>query len=492
MQKSKLLETIKCLSSQELTRLEQFLLSPFFRTEVLEQPVLDLLKYIIQYQPDFDHPDLDRVRVYAHVYPNSPIVKGRLEKAMTRLLKEVRRYIVVEQRLIQTREADEHLLLIRFFKARGNYEEFERIMSHARSSLQEMVVKDEDYYLDMFRLEETYSTHLVWFNDRKTDFNLEPTLEALNTYYVNTHFEYLILHLSKARTVLVGHSTQFLEEQLVESLMAKLPMEQLPMLVIQYKAYKLLLSRPANPDLFLAFTHLLEEKGHLIPLEKLKDFQALARNYCISEFNKGNEAFFQITFDMYKLHLRKGYLYRNGLIHATILKNLVSMGLRVNEQDWVVQFLTDHRHLITGLTFPEEAYHFNMAVCHFYVGAFDEALSLLSYNYDDLFYKIAAKRLEIKVLFETESQILDSRLEAFNILIFRMGGKQLSEIYIIGNKRFAAYLRRIMHPSTLHNAKRSDKIRAELINESTTVVEKEWLLDILNRNQSLKMSKLTR
>jgi hypothetical protein len=491
MQKSKLLETIKCLSSQELTRLEQFLLSPFFQTEALEQPVLDLLKYIIQYQPDFEHPDLDRVLVYAHIYPNSPIIKGRLEKNMTRLLKEVRRYIVVEQRLIQTREADEHLLFIRFFKARGNYEEFERIMSHARSSLQEMVVKDEDYYLDMFRLEETYSNHLVWFNDRKADFNLEPTLQALNAYYVSTQLEYLILHLSKARTVPVGHSTQFLEERLMESLMAKLPLEQLPMLSVQYKAYQLLLSQPASPDLFLDFTHQLEENEHLIPIEKLKDFQALARNYCISEFNKGNEAFFQIAFDMYKLHLSKGYLYRNGLIHATILKNLVSMGLRMNEQDWVVQFLTDHRHLITGLSYTEEAYRFNMAVYHFYVGAFDEALSLLSYNYDDLFYKIAAKRLEIKVLFETESQILDSRLEAFNILIFRMGGKQLSEIYINGNKRFAAYLRRIIHPSTLHNAKRGDKIRVELITESTTVAEKEWLLDIINRNQSLKMSKLT-
>lgn len=481
MQKSKLIDTIGCLHADELTRLEQFLVSPLFQKDALEPAVLALFKYIVAHWGPPEHPELDRDRVYQCLFPDAPLVKGRLEKVMTRLLKEVRRLIVFDQQQRHLKEAEENRLLTQFFLERQHFDEFDRNLHHARAALNGQEIKDSTYFWNWYQLEYTYSQYLTWFNDRKTDLNTEPALLALNAHYVSIQLDFLILHLSQSRVVPLEPGTQLPDASFIEALVQKLPMAQFLTLQVQYAAYRFLSAQPASPNMFMEFTRLLETHETALNDEKLKDYLALARNYCIGQFNRGNEAFFKIAFDMYKLHLEKGYLYRNGLLHGSVLKNIVSMSLRMGEQAWAVSFLEAHRDKITGNSAPEEVYRFNLAMCYFYARNFEEVLSIMSFNYDDLFYKIAAKRLEIKALFELQSTILDSRLEAFNILIFRMSGKQLSEVYINGNKRFVAYLRRILNPGTLHNPKRRDKIRQEMLNE-TVVVEKEWLLDILSRN----------
>ncbi len=480
MQKSKLIETLQCLEIGEMHRLGLFLEAAYFHTEPLEPPVLLLFEYIRKYFGTWEHPYLHRDAVYAQLFTDTPIIKGRLEKVMTRLLREVRRFIVLEMQRKQTDSHEEYLQLARFFDERRNFDEFERHIAAARTALEEETNKDSKYFFKAFQLEESMTTHLAWFNDRKTDFNLDHTLHNLQAHFVGVQLDYWTLHLYQARAVPVEQPKYLSEHALMEQLVAALPLQQLPSIWVNYKAYLLLRSQLANPQLFKDFTDSLDTYKHDLPPEKYKNYLTLARSYCIQEYNKGNKAFFQITFDMYREHLEKGYLYRNGTIHAAILKNLVSMGLRMGQYPWTVELLERHRQCIAGVANPEDVYKFNLAVCHFHQAEYTAVLDLLSFNYEELFYKLAAKRLEIKALHEIKSPILDARLDAFNILIFRIGGKQISDTYTLSNKHFGAFLKRIVNPGTLHNAKRRQKLKTEIA-QTATVVEKEWLLEILER-----------
>ncbi len=480
MQKSKLIETLRCLRPEELSRLEQFLRSPYFQEDEPDASMLALLRYAVRFQPEYDQPDLDREVTYREVFPNTPVAKSRLEKTMTRLLKEIRRFIVLETQQARTREEDADLMLVHFFRQRNNFAEFERLVHKIREKLQQYPVKDADYFLRLYQLEEEYCAYRAWFNDRKTDLNLASAIAALNTYFLLVHLDYSILHLSQGKVVPLQAEAQFLDMTFLETLVQKQAEDARPIVQTYFRAYQLLVHQPPDPATFLQFTTLLETHEKVLPDEKVKNFQALARNYCIREFNNGNEAFFKIAFDLYKLHLERAYLYRNGQIHAVVVKNLVSMGLRLGQHDWAIQFLEAHKNRITGLSDPDEAYRFNLAMCCFHVRDYDGVHACLAHTYADVFYKLAAKRLEIKTLYEIQSPVLASRLEAFNVLIFRMGGKQLSEVYVNGNKHFIACLRRILHPGTLNNTRRIEKIKTDLCNEPT-VVEKEWLLDVLER-----------
>lgn len=480
MKTSKLVETLKCLHPEEIARLELFLAAAYFHGHDPDEPILALCRYLTRFHPAYDQAGLEREQVYCALFPGETVVRSRLEKLMTRLLKEVRRFIAFEMQRQETTETDLELLTARFLRERNHFPEYERLIKNLRSHLEQQGIRDVDYFQRLYRLEEEYCSYRTWFNNRKTDLNLAPAIQALDTYFLLARLEYVVLYLSQAKTVPLPleHSLFFMAD--IEPLLHRPPFDTVPLLQIYFAAYRLLAGDPADPEVFLHFTTLLQAHERVIPTEKNKDFQALARNYCIREFNRGNETFFKIAFDLYKLHLEKGYLYRNGMLQAVIVKNLVSMGLRMHEHDWVFRFLEDHRHRIMGITHPEEAYRFNLAVYYFHKRDFERVNEHLDAVYDDLFYKLAAKRLEIKMLYEMQSPVLESRIEAFNILIFRMGGRQLSDVYVAGNKQFVAFLRRILKPITFQNSKRIRKIKADLL-EAPTVVEKEWLLEVLER-----------
>lgn len=481
MHTSKLVDTLKCLTSDEIIRLEKFLSSPYFLDNEPGEPCLTLFRYLARFHPDFEHPELAREVAYHKLFPGeTTMAKSRLEKRMTLLFKEIKRFIAIEMHQQETREEENDLLMARFFRNRNNLPEYERMVDKLRDRMERYAVKDVAYFKRLYQLEEEYCSYKSWFNTRKTDLNLSPAIQALDIYFLLTRMEYVVLYLSQLRTVPVhlDHHLIFMED--IEPLLQKPPFNTIPLLQIYYLAYQLLVQERGNRDIFLEFNTLLQEYEHVLPDEKVKDFQAMARNYCIREFNSGNEVFFKIAFDLYKLHLEKGYLYRNGLLHAVVVKNLVSMGLRMHELDWVLAFIQSHRERITGISNPDEAYRFNLAMYHFHVRDYQRAHEFLDHAYDDLFYKLAAKRLEIKTLYETESPILDSRIEAFHIFMFRMSGGQLAEVYVESNKQFIAFLRRIMKPTAYKNAKRIQKIKTDLIH-APTVVERDWLLEILER-----------
>lgn len=485
MQKSKLTEHLKCLSEQEIHALRRFLLSPYFHEKALPEAVLTLFEDLIQYGNTYDSPELDKYRLYARIFPDSPMVKSRLEKTMTRLLQEIQRFIAWEMQHRQQTPEDDALQLLQFYKEKGLFEAFEHLTEKLRKQLQDNPVQDSAYFKRLYQLEAAYCAFLAWNNDRKSDLNLHAVIPPLAYAQILEQLEYAVLYLSHAKVTPLNSGILPLHPERWYDQLEQMAYPKPPLAEVYINAYELLRQKP-DPALFLKFHESLEKHENKLPEDLVKNFQALARNYCIREFNNGNESFFSVAFHMYKQHLERGYLYRNDKLHAIVLKNLVSMGLRMGEYAWVIQFLEAHRERISGMVHPEEAYRFNLALCRFYIRDYAAVLEGLQHSYEDIFYKTAAKRLEIKALYELQSPILEFRLEAFNILIFRMGGKQLSDVYINGNKRFIALLRRILSPSTLHNARRIQKLRQNLQAEHT-IVEKEWLFDVLDRLEQAAM-----
>jgi hypothetical protein len=483
MHRSKLIETLKCLTLDEIDQLGKFLKHPLFHVEPLDESALALFDYLKTFFGNWEHPNLHRDFAYAHLFPNSPVIKGRLEKTMTRLLRQVRRFVVFEMQHTNEDTSLELIYLVRFFEKRGNTDEFERHLATAREVLRNEPIKDTQHYFKAYQIEESATTHFAWFNDHKSDLNIDPTLLALNAHFVSVQLDYWILHLYQTRNVPMSQPKHLIAHDTLETMIAQLPLHQMPGILVHYKAYLLLYNQLADTQLFTDFTHTLKMYKWALSPEKYKDYLTLVRTYGIQEYNRGNHAFFSITFEMYREHLQNGYLYHDGMIHASVLKNLISMGLRLGEHTWVQSMLEEHKNCISGVSNPNEVYKFNLALCHFHVAQYDSVLDLLSYDYEEVFYKIAAKRLEIKALYEVQSPLLEARLEAFNILIFRTGTKQMAETYANANKHFGAFLRRIISPGTLHNHKRRQKLCTEIA-QSATVVEREWLLDILVRQTS--------
>lgn len=183
---------------------------------------------------------------------------------------------------------------------------------------------------------------------------------------------------------------------------------------------------------------------------------------------------------MYQLHLEKGYLYQeDDLLNLSTFGNLVTMGLKLEQFDWVYNFIESCKGKITGTDAPEDIYSFNVAQYYFAIKDYDSSLDSLSFNFEDLYYKMAAKRLELKVYYEMQSELLESRMDAFKILTFRLSKKMLSTTHQKANNNFIDLLKQIINPKTKGNTGRIEKLIEKINNQKKTLSEKEWLLDIL-------------
>ena len=155
------------------------------------------------------------------------------------------------------------------------------------------------------------------------------------------------------------------------------------------------------------------------------------------------------------------------------------MALRLKQFDWVEQFIEEHKDRLLGADNPEEVYRFNKANLHFHQQNFDRALDLLSARYSDIYYELAARRLEIKIFYEIRSPLLDSKTEAFKVFGFRQAKRKLPDTPKIGNNNFIDLLRQMTNPATLGNQPRIEKLRKRL-KEKQIIAERDWLAEKLN------------
>jgi tetratricopeptide (TPR) repeat protein len=186
--------------------------------------------------------------------------------------------------------------------------------------------------------------------------------------------------------------------------------------------------------------------------------------------------------------IESGRIYHNGFIPAGMFQSVVTIRLLRGDHEEARQFIESHRHRIIGSQHPEEFYQYNLANYYFHVGQYNEALGiLLRVSYEEMQYKFSSKILEIKILYETNSKLLDSKIDAAKIYFYREQHipQDKKEMY----SRFVDYMRRLIHPQTEVNLERAQKLLDE-IRESPPIAEWPWLLvkteQLVQKQQSKK------
>ena len=110
----------------------------------------------------------------------------------------------------------------------------------------------------------------------------------------------------------------------------------------------------------------------------------------------------------------------------------------------------------------------------FYRGELAEALDYLDDYYENLYYRLTARRLEIMIYYEEQSVLLAPKLEAFKVYLFRLSKKEIPDKPKAMNNNFIDLLRQIIHPSTLGNEKRIQRLLKKIV-VTERLAEREWL-----------------
>ncbi|MEL6867336.1 MAG: hypothetical protein AAFP19_23120 [Bacteroidota bacterium] len=477
MKKSKLIYLLKSLDAVQWLDFERFIHSPYFFNAKRNPQVLQLFDHLKQLHP-FDKPQLlEKERIFSTVFPDQTFSPSRLSKLMMRLLKVLRLYIAYDQRDIRKDAYEQDFELLCYFKDRSEGASFKSLAERLEGSQQKEQKRGQEYYWQQWQMAQAKVEFRSQYDQHKGDLNLQQAIRSLDHWYLMTRLEYSCAYLNQYSSDRSLPTEQLWDlEQSLAMMLDPEKEKEAPLVHI----YQLILSLSQQYDSvrFNHFRDLLSEYAHRIPFPQLQVLQALHRSFIVRRINQGEEAAKTQLFQLYKSHLKAGFLYYEGALMSANFRHLVVMGLRMEDYEWVRQLIEDHRDKIRGTRMAEQVYAFNKADYFFALKQYEQALDWLPDDLDDLYQKIDARRLELKIYFELDHVLLDARIDTFKMLISRLSRKILPPVPRKGNLNFVNMLRQILHPNTLHNAKRIEKLLAKT-RAKKIVAEKRWLLSKL-------------
>jgi len=475
MHKSILLELIGALEKEDLNELHKFVCSPFFNRSSNSEKIVNLFEYIRTYYPDLENLFLGKEATYLHLFPEQKFIKSKLDKLMSSLLNLVKEFIAYKYSGLQNEKKKQLLALGLFYKEKKLDKRFKSVVNQFYKQ-SETAASDIKFYQYQFLNHQLISEYSSWSNKRKGDnSNLRQTLKSLDTYYIVYKLQFVNALMIQNQFSADSNINNLPLLPDILNLIQEETYNNVPLIQLYYHIY-FMLQEPKIETHYQNFKRSLNQHIKSFSPRVQKQFQFYAVNYCVLQYNKGNTIYLEEIFNLYKCYLASGSLYYNEKLRPSTFKNIVHFGLKLRKFEWVKNFLDTHQFRITKTKSPRDVFQFNMAVYYFYLKKYEKSINLLSDTYEDFYYNLASRRLEIKIYYETDSPILESRMDAFKAFLFRRSKQVLSSEQTNLNNNFIDLLRQINHPKTLHNRTRINKI-LDKIRKTTQVTEKSWLIE---------------
>ena len=364
--------------------------------------------------------------------------------------------------------SDLHLAPV--YRQKGLVKHLHHLFRRAEERLDKLP-RDTTYYYLQYQLEwEKYAA--TESQTRSRDNNLAAVHQALDVYLIGSKLRLACLLESHRAVFNVAYDTTFLP-----GLLAFLPGSALcavPIIALYYHCYQALTG--GKEAEFRAFRRELESQNAALPPEERRIFLLLGVNYCIRQLNAGDVRYIREVFDLYRVGLETGVLLENGKLGRFAYKNIVAAGLKVQEFDWVEDFIVRYE------PFLEEKHRaanrdYNLAKLYFARKDYRRAMPLLAQvGESDLLLNLDSRVMLLKMYYETgEWDALDALLASFRVLLLR-------KKKVIGYHQ-AYYLNTLRYIHKLIRVNLNDKtavtaFRAE-VEGNKAVIEKDWLLGIV-------------
>jgi hypothetical protein len=463
MEKSRLLRLLRTLSAAEMRDLKKFVRNPLFNRRSEVPALLDLLEKSLK----TDRAIPDKERAFREVFGKAEHNDHRVRLAMSFLYQLTGQFLAVQSFLHDQPRYRRHLATI--FRQRNLHEPFTKTWEEAAAAQQALPLRNADFF------EENYQLLL-----EKHRFAVETqTVDRLDFQELSDRLDHAFLarKLWQACFMLSHQSVSDARYRfgLLDAALAHMEHSDalgLPAISIYYHCYRAL-TEPGEPHHFQQFKSLLMQYDALFPVEELRDLYILAINFCIRQYNAGNQAYLSEQFEFYKKGFENKYFLIDGVLSRYTYQNAATIGLVLHELEWVDRFVHEYRNALREEQ-REGLFSFNLARLEYSRRNLGKALQLLQKaEYKDIMLGLAAKTLQLKIFYELqEFDLLESHLQAIRAFIRR---KKMAR-YQLENYLNTVYFTQKMLETNVFDKEARAALRRE-IEGTKAVAEKEWLLE---------------
>jgi len=415
MLQHKLINFLKSFDRKEMTRFKEFSLSPYFNKH---EKVRCLICYLSDIFPDFQAKNCGRHFLFKQVFGSEDYDQSKLAVVFTYSIRLLEQFLVQEERKKTSNIYKDQIMLLRQFRQRKKYLAYEKLRLKVEKSLNNQSKRDGWYYEQQFSLA-TEADHYFTENQRgRNDDNLEQRQIYLDLFYMAEKLKDACEIHVRANILKVGFSSNMMDYLITEIEKNIKKYESFPVIVIYYRIYKML--KESDVSYYFDAIDQLESLSSIFSIEEQKTIYNYYQNYCAQQINKGGYTFLAEIFKLYQLQLKAGLMLEGGFLLEWHYKNIVTVGLLLNETSWVKNFIEEYKKTLHPNS-VENAYRFNLASYYYAVKEWDKVLELLvQVEYNDLRYSLGAKVLLLKTYYDLdEYETLHSLTDSFRQYIHR-------------------------------------------------------------------------
>lgn len=464
MESSKLIELLKTISRTELKRLSDFIDSPYFNKS---KEVTSLYRYLKKYAPHFPPKRIERQTVYQSLYKERVYNERHLNRVMSSLLKLAEQFM--GQQKYEAEGIHNYYMLTSFIDRNLN-KHFEFNYKRIQEKLETTPQRNANYYYQKYLFADSLSQQFFQKKIRQYDRSLQDTSDYFDVYFLSKKLIYTCEMINRNKIISKAYQPQFLEE--LQLLLRKFPLETVPIIHIYYHILMMLIDDDGTPYFQTLKTLIQRYDPYFLPDEKREMF-GLMLNYSIRRLNLGHQDFLKESFNLCRYGIEKGFLNDQNYLSPWGYKNVIKLGLMLNEYDWVKHFIETQTDELAP-NFQQNAQHFNLADLYYSTKDFDKALYHLNQvEYSDIYVTIDSKKLLMKIYYESkEFDSLYSAIAAFKQFISR--NQILSDKVKLQFKNYIYALNLLLKfdPKALEECK-------EFLNSEVPIAERNWLLKVV-------------
>jgi len=469
--KTKLQSCLLSLDEQEKTSFKRYLkLNKGLRNENIEK--------LYQYYSDQNFEDVNSVNdrlVFRKVNMTGKFTERSINRLVSTLLELVQDYFVVK--VVSYENFDKKIVLLKQLYERHLFDLFSKQLESIEKDFENLEIKYENDYLNLynvFTLKFDYLSNLNKFNKYENELN---ELNQIRKYY-HLAYHYIItlrmIALDLNQNYLIRSKKDKLEVEETLKIVRELELQAVPII----DAYANTIYSFSNIENEPQFYNLLEylENRKFKDSEDEKYLFDFALNYCVLKISTGSNSYYQLYFKLNKLILEVPLFYTSGYLFDDTIKNIVIIGLRCGELDWVEYFLETYDDKFQPKR-KEVLQNYCYAILYFHQKKYSESLDKLGgVPLETEHFKLPIRANYVKLYYETKNDSLITEMKLFNeFLLNNNKNGSITEFQLNQYKSFISITKK------LNNTFKSEKGKLikvmEKINNTSPLAERPWLLE---------------
>jgi hypothetical protein len=427
---------------------------------------VELYDVLSDYFPDFSAPELSRKFLFDSLFKNHRYEDKKLRYAMTDLFRQAGNFL--KFKAVENDQLLGHQLLSAELAKRGADKPY--LAMYKEDALSD--VRDAGFYYFRYREEFDYLNLYHSHQKRSTLNPIATVAKNLDIFFIARKLQ-LLCEIVNVKNVMSVEYDFFLRDQIIE-VISNGAFADVPVITIYFRIL-MTLTEPENVQHFNTLNDLLIEHNNLFERNELRDMYQYLMNYCIKKINQGDGDYVFKLFEIYKTILSSKVIFTEEYLSQWDFKNIVVIGLRAGQKDWVKQFMDENKHSLLPSE-SENAYVYNLAYYYFHIADYRKTISLLQkVEFTDLYYQLDMRAILLKCYFEMDDQeTFFYHASAFRMFLSR--NKLVSDYQRTIYRNMIKYATKIVKSDG--NKDRLKKLSAE-IKEVKQIADLNWIRKVL-------------